>query len=146
MPKPGSISLLYALELPASGSQTQWASGYAAYEALDKATQERVASLRRVHIHPPVALNPAESVDHPIVRRHPESGRLALFVTPYMTRRIVSLSAQEGGDRCSTHSSLRPLAPSSYGAMTGRRVMWSCGTTGRPATGVRRFRTLSGAS
>tara|TARA_B100000676_G_scaffold265107_1_gene277888 strand:+ start:808 stop:1632 length:825 start_codon:yes stop_codon:yes gene_type:complete len=96
MAKPGSISLLYALELPPSGSQTQWASAYAAYENLDARTKERIATLRATHVHPTAELNPPTPVAHPVVRRHPESGRLGLFVTPYMTRSIVGMRGDEG--------------------------------------------------
>ena len=35
MPKPGTISVLYALEVPERGGRTTWASGYASCEALD---------------------------------------------------------------------------------------------------------------
>ena len=98
LPRPGTISLLHALELPASGSQTQWASAYAAYDGLDARTQARIAPLRAVHRHRTEPLNPPEPADHPVVRRHPESGRLALFVTPYMTRRIEGLPEREGDE------------------------------------------------
>ncbi len=98
LPKPGSISILYSLELPVSGSQTQWASAYAAYESLDDTVKARIAPLRAVHKHRNEAQNPPDPVDHPIVRRHPESGRLALYVTPYMTRSIVGLPSADSDE------------------------------------------------
>ena len=45
--RPGTISVLYALEIPSTGGNTQWCNCYAAYEALDeemKKTAHRIAS------------------------------------------------------------------------------------------------------
>jgi taurine dioxygenase len=94
MPKPGSISMLYAIEIPQSGGATQWGSGYAAYDALDNAMKQRLQGMRAIHQHVSEELNPAEPVDHPIVCTHPQSGRKALFITPLFTRSIVGLQAQ----------------------------------------------------
>ncbi|MEM7407466.1 MAG: TauD/TfdA family dioxygenase [Pseudomonadota bacterium] len=96
LPEPGTISTLYAREVPGSGGQTTWASGYAAYEALDADTKTRLTGLRATHKHTTESLNPAEITDHPLVCRHPESGRQTLFVTPLFTREILGLEAEEG--------------------------------------------------
>ena len=102
MPKPGSISMLYAVEIPQSGGATQWSSGYAAYDALDNAMKQRLQGMRAIHQHVSEELNPAEPVDHPIVCTHPQSGRKALFVTPLFTRSIVGLHAQASDELLGT--------------------------------------------
>ena len=40
--RPGTLSLLYAVEVPESGGSTQWCNGYAAYEELDDDLRTRV--------------------------------------------------------------------------------------------------------
>ncbi len=88
MPLPGSISTLYAVEIPQQGGATSWASGYAAYDALDAATQRRLAGKRVSHRHTTEELNPAVTTEHPAVCTHPETGRKTLFVTPLFSRKI----------------------------------------------------------
>jgi taurine dioxygenase len=98
MPMPGTLSTLYAIEISDSGGATQWCNGYAAYDALDDGLKTRIADIRAVHRHPREVQNPAEPIDHPIVCTHPETGRKTLYVSPYMTRRIVGLENDEGGE------------------------------------------------
>ena len=95
MPKPGTISVLHAVEVPDAGGETRWGSGYAAYDALDAAMKERLKGLRAVHRHPDAPLNPPEAVDHPVVCTHPETGRKTLYVTPLFTRSVVGLGDSE---------------------------------------------------
>ena len=97
MPEPGTISILYAIEVPERGGDTTWASGYAAYDALDPALKARVATLSAVHRHPEEQQNPETPAVHPVVRPHPETGLDVLYVNPYFTRRIVELSEDESG-------------------------------------------------
>ena len=89
--RPGTLSLLYAVEVPGSGGSTQWCNGYAAYEALDDHLKTRVHGLRAIHRHPVEGQNPPEPVDHPVVRTHPETGRRTLYVGPHLTRSIVGM-------------------------------------------------------
>ncbi len=93
--KPGVYSFLYAIEIPRDGGATSWASGYAAYEALDEELKARLPGLRAVHRHYIESQNRGEPVDHPVVRTHPETGRPALFVGPHLTKSIVGLSPKE---------------------------------------------------
>lgn len=98
MPQPGTISVLYAIEVPETGGQTQWANCYAAYEALNPETQASLSELRAVHRHPIETQNPAEPADHPVVRTHSETGRRSLYVSPHLTRSIVGLSDEDSRD------------------------------------------------
>ena len=92
---PGTLSFLYAVELPSTGGATQWCNCYAAYEALDDEMKERLRGLRAVHRHYVESQNPTEPVDHPVVRTHSETGRKSLYVGPHLTRHIVGLSEVE---------------------------------------------------
>jgi taurine dioxygenase/putative 2-oxoglutarate oxygenase len=91
---PNAASFLHALAVPPEGGDTIFADMYAAWDALPAATKAKVAGKRarfsRVemhHVHYP--LEPAlteeqkrarPDVFHPIARRHPRSGRTALYI------------------------------------------------------------------
>ena len=91
---PNAGSMLYALELPPEGGDTLFADMYAAYEALDRETKilisGRQACFSRIklhHVHYPhlPALTEQDKarrpdVWHPLERRHPKSGRIALYI------------------------------------------------------------------
>lgn len=94
--KPGTISVLYAIEVPKVGGETQWLNASAAYEALDGETKKRLQGLRAVHRHYREEQNPPEPVDHPIVRVHPESGLKSLYIAPFITSSVVGMSGPEG--------------------------------------------------
>lgn len=91
---PNAASLLYAIEAPPEGGDTQYANMFAAHEALPEELRRRVAGRRACysrarlhHVHYPL-LPPlteqqkAERPDvwHPIVRTHPRTGRKALYI------------------------------------------------------------------
>jgi taurine dioxygenase/putative 2-oxoglutarate oxygenase len=91
---PNAASFLYALHLPAEGGDTMFADMYAACAALPADLRARLAGRRarfsRVelhHVHYPLepAYTPeqiAERPDvwHPLIRRHPRTGRPALYI------------------------------------------------------------------
>ena len=89
----GQATLLYAVEVPAAGGETRFASMYDAYDALDEGTKRRLAPLRAVHNldfsrtrrHGEDLMTDEQKkarppVDHPIVRTHPETGRKCVFL------------------------------------------------------------------
>jgi taurine dioxygenase len=108
---PALGSLLYAREIPPSGGDTLFASMYAAYEALSdglKATLERMRAMHSSrHVFGPENYtkdrqsrfrNPelaTQDAVHPVVIRHPGSGRKALYVNPAFTLRFEGWSAEE---------------------------------------------------
>jgi taurine dioxygenase len=104
--------VLKAVQLPSVGGDTCFANAVAAYEALSDSMQRFVDELRAVHdISKPMAravragifdaAKLAElqkqwpPVEHPVARRHPITGRKALYVNGNSTTRIVGLSERE---------------------------------------------------
>lgn len=98
LPQPGRISMLYAVELPRVGGETQWCNCHAAYEALDGAMKARLRQLRAVHRHPIDRQNHPEIVTQPLIRTHPETGQKALFISPQFARAIVGLDPGESNE------------------------------------------------
>ena len=90
---PPTASVLYAVELPATGGNTHFACQQAAFDAMPAALREQTAELRIKHdaAHTSVGdlrrgferfADPrlAPGAVHPAVLRHPETGRSALFL------------------------------------------------------------------
>jgi taurine dioxygenase len=123
MAEPSRCSLLYAIDVPVNGGDTEWANMYMAYESLPQSLKDRIAGLRAVHqfdlvenprFGPPVDMKPEElkgsiwekksaavkartpAVVHPIVRTHPVTGRKALFVSRRFTTHVADMGADEG--------------------------------------------------
>ncbi|MDX2277251.1 MAG: TauD/TfdA family dioxygenase [Hyphomonadaceae bacterium] len=111
---PAMGSILVARQLPPAGGNTLFASMYAAYEALPRAMQERLETLRAVHSARHIfgkdaaygkersgRVSNSDAADalvdsvHPVVITHPLSGKKALFVNLAYTIRIEGLSDAE---------------------------------------------------
>ena len=110
---PAMGSMLYAREVPATGGDTLFAGMYAAYETLSdglKATLEGLkahhssrhvfgaeAHARRGDLRGRIG-NPelaTQDAIHPVVIRHPETGRKALYVNPGFTLRFAGWTEEE---------------------------------------------------
>jgi taurine dioxygenase len=99
---PAMGSMLYAREVPSMGGDTLFASMYAAYDTLSDGLKQTLEGLRGVHSSRHVfgvkrdgmegrVGNPelaTQDAVHPVVIRHPESGRKALYVNPGFTLRF----------------------------------------------------------
>jgi len=113
---PAMGSVLYALEVPPIGGDTLFANMYAAYESLSEGMQRMLESMHAVHSSRHVfganakryakpdndletRLGNAEAATqdsvHPVVIRHPISGRKALYVNPAFTVRFDGWSTEE---------------------------------------------------
>jgi taurine dioxygenase len=106
-------SVLVARQLPAWGGDTLWSSNIAAYEALSVPMQEFLQGLTATHniiqSFPPerfgtspdanerleAAKRKNPPVTHPVVRKHPVSGRRGLFVQEGFTTHINELTPTE---------------------------------------------------
>jgi taurine dioxygenase len=102
--EPFKATQLYALAVPSRGGDTQFASMYAAYEALPQRLKHhlegRVGAFTYGGRRKATALLNQEDrewkpVFHPIVRTHPETKRKALYFDPGKILRIEGLDAPE---------------------------------------------------
>ncbi len=103
-PQPPLGSILYMKEIPPVGGDTLFASMYSAYDALSDRMKEYLHGLVAVHdgnhvykgLYQGVADKPSYPMaKHPIVRTHPETGRLSLFVNRSFTTHIVGIPKDE---------------------------------------------------
>ena len=83
---PPMATMLYAVELPPAGGDTEFANTGMAYAALPPETRQRIAELRVVFRwgasggEATTAMRGEPPVDHPLVRTHPETGLKALYL------------------------------------------------------------------
>ena len=109
---PALGSILVARDLPPAGGDTLFADLYAAFETLDDATKDEIAGLKAVHgtahvfgeggayaksdqsaLARPEAEMPETT--HPVVIRHPGSGKPVLYVNPAFTLRFEGMTREE---------------------------------------------------
>ncbi|MFB6348517.1 taurine dioxygenase [Moraxella sp. ZJ142] len=108
--------VLRAVKIPEHGGDTLWASGIAAFKALDKDIQDKITPLtaehdirlsfpverfgysdeERARLEEVFAKNPP--VTHPVVRTHPETGEPILFVSEGFTAKINGLDESESAE------------------------------------------------
>ena len=113
---PAMGSILYAREVPVTGGDTLFANMHMAYDTLSEGLKETLAGLQAVHSsrhvfgaqatryqkadddtagrigNPELA---TQDTVHPVVIRHPETGRQALYVNPGFTLRFDGWTDQE---------------------------------------------------
>lgn len=111
--EPALGSILVARELPPEGGDTLFASMYGAFESLSPGLQRTLEGLNAVHssrhifgsgaayaetdVGDRIGNTAAATQDaiHPVVIRHPLSGRKALYVNPAFTLRIDGWTVEE---------------------------------------------------
>ena len=100
---PHNATLLYSVEVPSTGGNTLFASGYAAYETLDPTIRDRLEGRKAsVHYHygstqrgddrGVVAFGEATQ---PVFRTHDETGRKAIYVNRLMTVGVLDMDKAE---------------------------------------------------
>ena len=108
IPDPPKASMLYALEIPPKGGDTGFVNMYRAYEGLPESLKRKIESLKLKHdgtynsggyLRQGVEAvdDPVNSVGavHPLVCRHPESGRRALYLGRRRNAYIAGMPLQE---------------------------------------------------
>ena len=114
--RPPMGSILYALEVPDRGGDTQFANQMLAYESLTEACQNLLSGLRALHSDRGLSerkeaqkrnatrsLKIAESAMdqppvanlHPVVRTHPQTGRKSLFANRAFTIHFEDMTEEE---------------------------------------------------
>jgi len=122
-PSPPVCSVLQALEMPPAGGDTMWSNQFLAYERLSAPMKDLLEGLTAIH-SAAVYGHPERQAEHPVVRRHPETGRPSLFVNQQFTRRIPQLSRDE------SEALLGFLFAHSTQPHLGCRYAWREGTVG----------------
>lgn len=94
---PPAFTALRGVSIPEAGGETVFSNQYTAYEALPADLRERLAGATVQH--GVTGVNPGESeatTRHPLFRRHPVSGRTALFLsTPERCSAISGVDADD---------------------------------------------------
>jgi taurine dioxygenase len=111
--EPPKFTVLYAVEIPASGGDTLFADMYQAFAGLSPGLQRCLERMRAVYtadlVHagtgeytavagqsvPAKESERATTVEHPVVRVHPETGRKALYTSLIHTERFVGMTREE---------------------------------------------------
>lgn len=106
--EPPSASLLYALEVPATGGDTSFINMYEAFDALPDDMQHTVGRYKAKHdashnsagnlrkgFQPVTDVSQAPGAIHPMVRTHPETGHKALYLGRRRNAYIVDLPVVE---------------------------------------------------
>ncbi len=138
LPPMGAV--LYAVELPPMGGDTQFANMYAAYDALREKTKREIEGLRAIH---DAAHNSAgmlrkgyENIDdvrqtpgarHPLVRTDRESGRRCLFLGRRPHSYVVGLEVPESEallDRLWAHATQDQFV-TTHSWRVGDVLMWN---------------------
>jgi len=116
LPAPPAYTVLHARDVPAAGGDTMWANQYLAYETLPDSVKEQIDGLRATHsagmaygtggyleaVAAKSSMTVTPSPDahdvetHPLVIRHPRTGRAALFVNSVYTTGIEGMDPAEG--------------------------------------------------
>ncbi len=106
LPRPSWITMLYAVEIPPSGGDTQFANMAKAYEALPADMKRKIDKLQvqnsfefmlettGTYRLPEDAAKTVPPSEHPLVRLHPDTGEKSLFVTMY-TKKILGMAEHE---------------------------------------------------
>ena len=118
LPVPSLATMLYAVEIPPSGGDTQFADMTRAYAALSdedkksldgKRVVQSLEHMRKVTGNAPPTAEEKENappVEHPLVRTHPETGEKSLYLGMYAAE-IVGMNQDESTallERLSAHA------------------------------------------
>lgn len=103
--KPPRAALLHALEIPLGGGDTFWSNMYLAYDTLAPQTRQKIGGLRAIHdatynsagmmrkgMKEVTDPREAPGAHHPLVIRHPDTGRAALFLGRRRNSYVLGLS------------------------------------------------------
>lgn len=113
---PPKAAILRGAIIPALGGDTIWCDGEQAYEALPEETKQEIDEFYAIHDGAKVGRNYVKgsereedlkekvrqlrrqnpAVCHPIVRTHPETGKLVLFLNPALVTGVMGMDWDKG--------------------------------------------------
>jgi taurine dioxygenase len=100
---PSKATLLHSVEIPSAGGNTLFASGYAAYDALDPAVRDRLEGRHALHHYNYGSTQKGDDKGteafgecmHPVFRTNEDTGRKAVYVNRLMTVGIKDMPPEE---------------------------------------------------
>jgi alpha-ketoglutarate-dependent taurine dioxygenase len=104
-PIPSKATLLYSVEIPSSGGNTLFASGYAAYDTLDPAIRDPLEGRKAMHHYNYGSTQRGDDKGtevfgecmHPVFRTHEDTGKRAVYVNRLMTVGVEGMPDEESG-------------------------------------------------
>jgi len=102
-PIPSKATLLYSVEIPSTGGNTLFASGYAAYDTLDRGVRDQLEGRRALHHYNYGSTQRGDSKGtevfgecvHPVFRTHEDTGRKAIYVNRLMTVGVEGMADEQ---------------------------------------------------
>jgi len=100
---PSKATLLYSVEIPSTGGNTLFASGYAAYDTLDPAVRDRLEGRKALHHYNYGSTQKDDGKGteafgecmHPVFRTNEDTGRKAVYVNRLMTVGVLDMPREE---------------------------------------------------
>jgi taurine dioxygenase len=107
---PSKATLLYSLEIPSTGGNTLFGSGYAAYDTLDPAIRNRLEGKKALHHYNygttikggKMGTDAFAECVHPVFRTHEDTGKKAVYVNRLMTVKVLDIPENESERLLST--------------------------------------------
>ena len=102
---PHKATTLYGVEIPDIGGNTTFSNHYKVYNELPQKLKDKLIGLQAMNCYEfGTTVKTFEKYDreavphhpHPIFRKHPETGRIAVYVCPLMTEEIIGMDETEG--------------------------------------------------
>ena len=151
-PVKASFTMLYSVAAPREGGETRFCNMAAAYEALPKSTRREIEDLTVEHRHgvsisarpgdhtpiPPDGWDESTTVFHPLVRRHPVTGRKTLYAITGTSQGIEGMEPAEAARLLNTlcDHTFQPPFLTSYRHRVHDLVIWDNPTTMHSATPI----------
>ncbi|MEO0933755.1 MAG: TauD/TfdA family dioxygenase [Cyanobacteria bacterium J06641_2] len=97
--QPPAFTALRIVKVPSSGGETLFCNQYQAYETLPQWVKQRFKQAKVLHVVSGLTLDENQETQswHPLFRRHPISGKVALYLsTPERCQAISDVNTEEG--------------------------------------------------
>ena len=131
---PSKATLLYAVEIPANGGNTLFASGYAAYDTLDPPIRQRLEGRMALHHYNygttirggSMGTQAFAECVHPVFRTQEDTGKKAIYVNRLMTVKVLDMPQDESDrllDAVFDHAE-KPEFVYEHGWRVGDLLLW----------------------